>query len=248
MPKFSVETEIDKLICNISEAQARCMMKIDSGICDPNDCVNCDVRRNIDTAIANLSAGDNLAIHNKTEDILISASHADTEYKREKFKTAGSILKDVLKTMGILFIVAIVIPILLLLFFVRAKPYEFEDDSYVVPVLMLTHQYVYDVDGDTLVDCCDYAITFKMMWDYLYSGYESDCEIVRNKHPDASKDFHHLFVRCRHNYNAEWIYIEPQALPVYDNKMYMHVYWRDRYNPLFNYYGETDKWLSTVKR
>ena len=246
MPKFSVETEIDKLVCNIAEAQARCTMKVNRGVCDANDCVDCQVRHDIDVAVANLSAGDSLAIHNRTEDILMAATASSARRKREITQTAGGIIKDVFKVIGLIFLVAIIIPLALVVFFVRATPYDYEDNDYVIPVLRATSKNVCDIDGDNLVNCCDYTIIFKVMWDYMYEDHANDCEIVRNWNPYSGMN--HLFIRCRLNYTSSWIYIEPQAYPVkYTDSFLMKNYWGDKYNPIFNHYGETKLWLATVK-
>ena len=53
---------------------------------------------------------------------------------------------------------------------------------------------------------------------------------------NKEKGMNHLFVRVR-NDKHEWVYLEPQQ------NCTMEEYWGDKYNPVFNIYGETEYWL-----
>ncbi len=96
-----------------------------------------------------------------------------------------------------------------------------------------------DINGDGKVNCIDYAVSYKLIWDQKNYGRESFCEIVRNKNPN--NNMHHLFVRVRNAYTLEWEYIEPQ------NGLPMELAWSGLYYPAFNIFGETDYWLKKRK-
>ncbi len=92
-----------------------------------------------------------------------------------------------------------------------------------------------DINGDGKINCIDYAISYKLIWDQYNSASKYKCEIVRNKNPNTG--MHHLFIRIRNFYTYEWEYIEPQ------NGIKMELFWGDKYNPAYNILGETEWWL-----
>lgn len=132
----------------------------------------------------------------------------------------------------------------------KELPYMHEDNltkSFMSDVLLIldkTYKYASDYNGDSLINCIDYACIFKTLWDKSYIN--EDCEIVRNE--NRLNDFHHLFVRVRQSSLSPWIYVEPIAAATNIYMFYMEDYWDyDVYNPVFNIYGETDYWLQQRK-
>lgn len=106
-------------------------------------------------------------------------------------------------------------------------------------VSSMTHKKVYDIDCNNKINCIDYAVIYKSLWDSNCApGHTMNCEIVRNKNPENG--FHHLFIRVRSDYQSQWYYIEPQAK--YPN-IDMVKYWGTRYNFMYNIYGETYVWV-----
>lgn len=119
----------------------------------------------------------------------------------------------------------------LLLFFFLISSYNVNEPSdYTYPSV----NNIQDVNNDGKVNCIDYAISYKILWDYNNTGSAYRCEIVRNVNKE--KGMNHLFVRVR-NDKHEWVYLEPQQ------NCTMEEYWGDKYNPVFNIYGETEYWL-----
>lgn len=102
---------------------------------------------------------------------------------------------------------------------------------------------VYDYNGDGLVNCIDYTCLFKLAWDKNYPERKNDCGIVRNYNENTG--MHHLFIRVFDDNHRE-IEVEPWA----ENKRryLMRQNWDSKYNPKFNIYGETAKWLNTKKQ
>ncbi len=114
------------------------------------------------------------------------------------------------------------------------------NDEAIRDVLKATEKKVYDRDGDGLVNCIDYTITFKKEWDKV--APPNQCEIVRNYDKDGRSKMNHLFVRVRLASDGEWLYVEPQA--DYKSRNYrMSDYWESMYDSKYNSFGETNYWL-----
>lgn len=116
-------------------------------------------------------------------------------------------------------------------------PYELSD-RYIRNVLRATHSQVYDLNADGEVNCIDYAVTFKSLWDKCYPP--SHCEIVRNYNRQTG--WHHLFVAV---YVGKWLTVEPQG---YVSLYRMTDFWGPAYDPDYNKFGETTLWLSEAVR
>ncbi len=103
-----------------------------------------------------------------------------------------------------------------------------------------------NMDGNN-PNCIDMTLLFKLRWDYMYPNEASKCQIVRNYNYNiyGKKIMHHLFIVI--NYGSQKIHVEPWA-----NKPQMYLMednWSSsKYNPAYNVYGETSKWMSEVDR
>ncbi|MCQ2584457.1 MAG: hypothetical protein MJ185_02610 [Treponema sp.] len=116
---------------------------------------------------------------------------------------------------------------------------ERDFQSQIKTILRKTQNTVRDVTGDGEINCIDYSLIFYKLWETSeYQKGAITCELVRNS------GLNHLFVRVRKNNSAPWLYIEPQAGT--DCDYLMKNFWKD-YNPKYNYYGETEKWLLRYK-
>lgn len=119
--------------------------------------------------------------------------------------------------------------------------YYVNDDA-IRAVLKATRRKVYDRDGDGVVNCIDFTITFKKEWDKVMPP--NQCEIVRCYNVEGRGTMNHLFMRVRLERDGEWLYVEPQAR-YYRNNYCMSDFWGfPMYNPRYNFYEETDIWLS----
>ena len=131
----------------------------------------------------------------------------------------------------------------------KAEPSLFYYDYYVNDevirdVLKATEKKVYDRDGDGLVNCIDYTVTFKKEWDKVMPP--NQCEVVRNYDHEGRSKMNHLFVRVRLTSDGEWLYVEPQAK--YNNYKMSDFWGKRKYNPKYNYYEETNDWLEECVR
>lgn len=112
----------------------------------------------------------------------------------------------------------------------------------ILDTLDKTYKYTVDINHDGEINCIDYSCTFKMLWDKSFDS--RNCEIVRNK----SATMNHIFIRVRQHGGTSWECIEPQAAKKDITKYFMEDFWSPKeYNPIYNIYGETDKWLAEFK-
>ena len=101
-----------------------------------------------------------------------------------------------------------------------------------------SQKHVYDYDGDGQINCLDYACCFKLTWDKMFDFNKHNCVLVRN----LNGEFHHLFAIVYDGYGKP---IEVETWAHNRAKYTMNVNWPDgKYNPKFNIYGETAKWLA----
>jgi hypothetical protein len=149
---------------------------------------------------------------------------------------------------------AIVVILLAIFFFgmaakVSAAPSGgtyYVNDKMITSTLKQTRRKVYDRDGDGKVNCIDYTLTFKKEWDKKYPPRQ--CEIVRNYNVSKKPGMNHLFVRVRLSPFGEWLYVEPQAYYTRHNYKMVDYWGYPKYDPLFNYYGETQYWMGDCIR
>ncbi len=100
---------------------------------------------------------------------------------------------------------------------------------------------------DSITNCIDMTLLFKLRWDYMYPNEAYKCQIVRNYNYTifGKKIMHHLFIVI--NCGSKKIHVEPWAS---NPQRYLMIdNWKTSlYNPTYNIYGETDKWMSEVDR
>ena len=117
-------------------------------------------------------------------------------------------------------------------------------DDDILKVINQAKKIVYDYDGNGKINCVDRAVAFKLVWDQWFGEYSLyKCEIVKNYNKGV---LNHLFVRVKYGVSP-WIYVEPSYDPARNSSYEMWDVWGSAYNPLYNIYGETNKWLSHCK-
>ena len=270
MGKLSVETEFDKAVDAAATSLADCNYRKVWGTCNEAECAQCDIKKYQDNCLNGFADMDKLRVYNKLQILVALQDVPDTkEYATGKEATAIK-ANYYLKEIGSMVATAaaiIFIPLILLLGIITVpsscmtklaaqsiKDYDYT--RYALPgeagyagkyrkqildTLDRTKQYVTDVNKDGEINCIDYSCTFKMLWDKMYDA--SNCEIVRNK----SSTMNHLFIRTRQYSARPWECIEPQAGLKNITKYFMEDFWSsDIYNPMYNIYGETDRWLQEV--
>ena len=97
------------------------------------------------------------------------------------------------------------------------------------------------MDRDGKVNCIDYTLMFKTQWDKSYPQNAGSCEIVRNLKKGR---MNHLFISIWTG-SRQRILVEPWA---YDLERYlMEENWDWRYDPRYNIYGETARWMGEIR-
>ena len=109
----------------------------------------------------------------------------------------------------------------------------------IIDTITVVQRKVHDVNGDGKVNCIDHAVMFKSEWDKAYPENKFDCRIARNKNGNV---MHHLFIQIYYS-DYNYVLVEPWAS---DPRLYkMEDNWNWKYDPRYNIYGETDRWLRT---
>lgn len=117
-------------------------------------------------------------------------------------------------------------------------PYYYYKDAFIVSLLKETQSQVEDVNFDGDINCIDYAVTFKELWDRRYPA--GRCEILRNL--NRATGWHHLFISIK---VGRWLYIEPQGNA---HNYRMSDFWGARYDSAYTVYVETSRWLEEDRR
>ncbi|MBD5398482.1 hypothetical protein HDR60_03175 [bacterium] len=118
---------------------------------------------------------------------------------------------------------------------------EVSDNTHkrIVITKKLVDKNIKDINGDGSVNCQDYAIIFKLIWDDVFPNYKSDCIIIRNR----SVFMHHLFNGVYDR--SDLVFVEPWASDPYNYLMCDN--WSYKWNPRYNIYDETEMWLEKVQ-
>lgn len=233
---FEQITDMDKNISALARVKAECIHSLKYNLCSGN-CASCLRHIKFQECYKQLAICDQLRLDSAAEYIAANMSLARSYLnirKRQKLQIRISLL--IVSLLFILFILLIC-----------NKGYGqslytnyYTDDAWIIDILNKTHQQVKDTNYDGLVNCIDYAITYKRLWDLQYPA--NCCEIVRNY--NVFTGWHHLFISVRGNERAKWLFIEPQGTQ-FNYKM--SDFWGDKYDPTYNVYYETSLWLSRGK-
>lgn len=233
---FEAENDLDKYKAVLAKTMAVARM---NGLPLDDRCVTC---------YNALPIADQLDVDRRTE-VEVFRTTMFQKYvcrpvtKESKRKDAVFAVKAVLAFVAIVVFVTVLLLINMGCSSKASKPEaggEYNDDK-VWEIISWVQRNVRDVDYDHKVNCCDYALMFKMRWDERYSG--NDCEIVWNV--NKSTNFNHLFVRV-------WLYdgwecVEPRA--EWESCSYNPKdFWGRRYNARYNTYGQTNFWMMTASR
>lgn len=266
MSKLSVETEFDKAVSAVATSMADCEVKKHYGTCSECDCLRCDVKSYQTHCMQSFAEVDKIRVYNTLARDLAQRLPEEKQ-SMNKWETFWYGLEYYIRDVGpwllyaILFAVISLLGVILLVrglcgFVATAQslddydparyalpgenPYAGYYRKHILDTLDKTFKYTDDLNKDGLVNCIDYAITFKLLWDKQYDP--KNCEIVRN----VSGSMNHLFIRVRQYSTQPWECIEPQAAKRDITRYFMEDFW-DTYNPIYNIYGETEQWLKEVR-
>ena len=228
---FSFRNDHDKDLEALATTLCSCRLALDTGTCDHTQCANCNTAKKFSVCYNELATCDQLRVENMTGKMYYQAYALRPDTIRNKKQRRHFISK-------MCFIIGLLIALNTIPVMCYIRPCDTKNNIQNIEAVIKIElaATMQDVNRDGLVDCIDYSIFFKQVWDILYPNKRYECEIVRNVNKITGMN--HLFVRVW--YYTDWIYIEPQA----DLKYYlMQDVWGDKYDPKYNILGETNKWL-----
>lgn len=233
------ETFNDLAVRELAKGKASCLCRIQFKRCKLDKCTTCDRHKRLMNCKAAMSDFDIERLNHYTNVYYMEYSMnpmawmSHKEYKRHFAKLFFAVI---LFLFLLLFIPAIFIGPL------DAPINTVDYDTVIIKVIQQAQSQVYDLDGDNKVNCIDYAVMFKIVWDRNYPRLSSHCTIVRNV--NWKTGMNHLFIFVQDDTGMN-IAVEPGT---FDPEIYkMEEVWEDKYDPLYNNYGETKYWLSEVK-
>lgn len=236
------ETFKDLAVRELAKTRSACICRIQFGRCTQNECKHCAVNQRYKSCYNELSDYDKQRLLSYTAERWVQDSATPEHWATFPRVFIYLFLKP-------FFIVGVII----LLLWICFCSFPTEQPKYTVPVerseqiiatIKEAQSKVKDINADGEINCIDYAITYKLVWDNKFPGKEYQCLILRNYNP--TNGFHHLFIAMQDD-NNNFIFVEPWAKNPYIYNMEDN--WKNgRYNPKFNLYSETVKWLNTVKK
>lgn len=239
--KFSVESDMDKCVDALAEVKAYCTWCRRTGICDGMHCRTCTKKVYYDESYSKLIPLDRLRVDMLAVDKM-------SRYIRERKLPDMSIIRKSIKYILLLVTAFMIAPVLLTLMFSRfardtpairqelpAKYREMHEH-----VLLKVHRNIYDLDGDHAINCQDYAVYYKYIWEQEYPLYKDRAQITHNL--NWENGMNHLFITIFTEDGR--FYIEPQgSLSLY----YMYDVWGDRFDPGCNRPADRNFWFKWMK-
>lgn len=233
------ETFNDYAVRELAQSNATCLCRLQFKRCSIDKCVNCNTHKRIQNCKASMSDFDIERLQHYTSVYYAEYSCNPTawmsheEYKRHYTKFVVALI--------LFLFLFLVVPMLLI------GPLDTPDsiidyNTAIINTVRVAQSQVYDLDEDGKVNCVDYAIMFKLVWDKSYPRLKANCTIIRNR--NWLTDMNHLFI-CIIDNTGENIWVEPGTFNPSNYRM--ENVWGDRYDPLCNRYGETEYWLREVK-
>ena len=247
---FNVVNDYDKNLSALAYVKAKCLFNLHGrNTCSPAQCEMCDVQQGFDSCMGELPVCDRLRVMTQADDIFASMQQRHMYYTRWRKATPVTAIERA--AFGIKMFVGMLAMlmgvVLLIMAFAKMSAYNTLKPTtvskYILPVLDNVEGNLRDTNGDGLVNCIDYAIVYKELWDSTVPQELQDCcEIVRNY--NKAGGMNHLFIRVREDGEQKWLFLEPQG----DRASYaIPDIWRWKYDPQYNLYGETSWWLARRK-
>ena len=218
--QFGVETNVDKYIKMGAKIKSQCIIKKQQGICTPDMCENCRISKNCRLFTQSLSPFEEEYMNAIAIDMARDSLKKDIPNKSKPMR----LFMQRLKWCAIIFGLFSIIPIIFLLLLGPGDEAPTQEaHARIYYVLEETHYYIDDFNNDNDINCQDYAVLFKYIWDNVFPEYKACCAIIRNTNPFSSMN--HLFVRV--TFQGTY-FIEPQRRG-YEDYLMAHV-WGDKWD------------------
>lgn len=240
------ETFNDLAVRELAKGRAACICRLQFGKCKQEECKKCEIYKQYKQCYGQLSDYDRQRLTS-----YINEAYTEYSFNPEAWTNHTGYIFYALKVLGV-----VLVCFILLFGFVayfaalpRANPpilterqaQERQLDYMISETLRKSQSDVEDYNEDGEINCVDYACGFKWHWDKMWPEEKWRCNIVRNK----NNGWHHLFVKI-YGYCGEDIEVETWS----KNKRYylMRQNWDWEYDPKYNIYGETERWMKTCER
>lgn len=233
------ETFNDLAVRELARGRSACICRLQFGACKKVECKACEISRNYSTCYKNLNEYDRERLATYVSDCYVEDSLTP-----ERWMSYRSLKVHLFKWIILIFLCLAFIFVPLVMLAPGSEPkstVEVSDDTHkrIVITKKLVDKNIKDINGDGSVNCQDYAITFKLIWDSVYPDCKNDCIIIRNR----SMLMHHLFNGV---YDGnDLVFIEPWASDPYNYLMRNN--WNYKWNPRYNIYDETEMWLQEAR-
>ena len=234
------ETFNDFAVRELAAGRSACICRIQFGRCTKDECTSCDIGRQYRNCYNQMNDYDKQRLSK-----YVSQNYVQDSLYPGKWMSYKALRKHTAKWFALIAVCLFFIFIPLFLMAPGDKPSDVHTvsqstNNQIIVTIKLAQKYVKDVNRDGKVNCIDYACSFKLIWDAIYPEQAGDCIIIRNH----SLTLNHLYVGVYENNSL--IFVEPWTSnpDVYD----MQTIWGEKWNPRFNKYDETEKWLNKTGR
>ena len=252
MERISIESEQDKAIGTLGETLGTCWFRTHTGLCKSEQCAACPTKQKLDSCYAYLDDFNKLAVENEATKhaarLMLQSDGGNGCKMQARFGAVGAGLLWWLWTMfrcAFLLFSIVIFPYLMFGCAAYPAPTHEQEEQYIREIeccLKMAHDNIRDVNNDGKINCVDYSVVFKESYDML-SGSVSKCMFTVNKNPENG--FNHMFVRIYNPYGIHMAFVEPQARD--RNRMYVAVFWGDRYNRMYDIYKFGKFWNTLDK-
>ena len=231
------ETFNDLAVRELARSRSACICRLQFGACEKKDCASCEIGRDYRNCYNQMNDYDKTRL----------SSYVSQFYKNDslypgKWMSYNKLCKHTAKWMFAIIFLFLLLIIPFVLMNPGDKPQQISDETNdkIIITIKLTQKYITDLNKDDKINCIDYACGFKLIWDSIYPEQKSDCIIIRNK----SLTLNHLYNGVYEGNSI--VFVEPWTNNPYNYDMSQ--IWGYKWNPRYNKYDETDKWLSEVHK
>lgn len=231
------ETFNDLAVRELAMSRSACICRLQFGACEKTDCNKCEISSEYRNCYNHMSDYDKARLSS-----YVSKYYMQDSLNPGRWMSYKKLCNHAAKWTVIIFICLLLLILPLVLMNPGDKPKQTnpETNDKIIITIKLTQKYITDLNKDDKINCIDYACGFKMIWDNIYPERKDDCIIIRNK----SLTLNHLYVGIYEGNDI--VFVEPWTNNPYNYSM--SDIWGYKWNPRYNKYDETDKWLSEVYR
>lgn len=232
------ETFNDLAVRELAKSRSACICRIQFKRCKSYECEHCQINARFQACFDSMTEYDRQRLSSYiARQYVIDSKDPETWLSHK-----GLLIHTVGMVLGAAIMLTLFFCYVIFIFGSCGDMPESTVNQMIIDTLDCSHSQVRDLDYNGKVNCIDYAVTFKCIWDLKYPEYKNMCEIIRNR--NLNTGMHHLFVRVINNRHS--IFIETWAQDT--SKYLMEQNWNaGKYDARLNISGETVLWLKRCK-